>query len=71
MAKMKTGPNDQPEVAIAPALERKLVTLRQITQIRRPCKLRVKRMEVVTIAGGWNAVFRKWNCRVSEPTFVD
>ncbi|KAJ0120756.1 rna drb0094 family [Diaporthe amygdali] len=60
-------PNQHTEVAISPALERKLVTLRQITQIRRPCKLRVRRMEVVTIAGGWNAVF----CKVTDDPFLD
>ncbi|KAJ0120733.1 hypothetical protein J7T55_015465 [Diaporthe amygdali] len=63
---MEAEPNQQTEVAISPALERKLVTLRKITQIRRPLKLRVKRIEVVTITGGWNVVVNKSNSKVGD-----
>lgn len=55
--------NNRPSVA---ALERKLVTIRQITEIRRPCKLRFKRMVIVTVSGGWNVVVRKRNFKVGD-----
>lgn len=61
--KMETEYNEGPSVA---ALERKLVTLRQITEIRRPCKLRFKRMMVVTVSGGWNVVIRKRHFKVGD-----
>ncbi|KAK7704194.1 hypothetical protein SLS64_008752 [Diaporthe eres] len=60
---METEINEGPSVA---ALERKLVTLRQITEIRRPCKLRFKRMMVVTVSGGWSIVLRKRHFKVGD-----
>lgn len=48
------------------ALERKLVTVRQITDIRRPCKLRFKRLVVITVSGGWNVVVRKRKFKVGD-----
>lgn len=55
--------NAGPSVA---ALERKLVTLRQITEIRQPCKLRFKRMAVIKVSGGWEVVVRKRKFKVGD-----
>lgn len=60
---MDTEINDGPSVA---ALERKLVTLRQITQIRRPCKLWFRRMMAVTVSGGWTVVLRNRKFKVGD-----
>lgn len=48
------------------ALERKLVTLRQITEIHQPCKLRFKRMAVIKVSGGWQVVVRKRNFKIGD-----
>lgn len=63
---MASPQNNQSSLVVAPALERKLVTLRQITQIRRPCRLRFKRMVVVTVADRWDVVIKKREYKVGD-----
>ncbi|KAH8788081.1 hypothetical protein F5883DRAFT_657561 [Diaporthe sp. PMI_573] len=65
-----TPPSNQPStvsINISFALERKLVTLRKITQIRRPCSLRFKCLVVATVSpGGYEVVIRKGNWDVGD-----
>ncbi|KAL1868924.1 hypothetical protein Daus18300_005760 [Diaporthe australafricana] len=51
---MDPAPNNPPSAVIAPALVRKLVTIRRITQIRQTGSS--SRQRVVTVDGGWNVV---------------
>lgn len=60
---METEIHPGPSVA---SLERKLVTLRRIIDIRRPCKLRFRRMMVVTVSGGWQVVLRNRKFKVGD-----
>lgn len=50
----------------APALERKLVTLRQITQIHRPCSLRLQRMMMVTVADRWDVIIKNREYKIGD-----
>lgn len=52
---MDPEPNDQPSAAIAPAVVRKLVTLRQVTHTR-PTGSNSNGQQLVTVDGGWNVV---------------
>ncbi|POS71561.1 hypothetical protein DHEL01_v210042 [Diaporthe helianthi] len=47
-------------------LERKLVTLRKITNISKPCSLRYKCLEVATVSGDFDVVIRKGKFKVGE-----
>lgn len=60
---MEAEPNTPRTISSFVALERKLVTLRQITKIRRPCNLRFKCLVIATISGEFDVVVRKgkWN----------
>ncbi|KAG6362636.1 hypothetical protein INS49_007728 [Diaporthe citri] len=53
-------------IAISRTESSDLMTLREITEIRRPCKLFFKRMMIVTVSGGWNVVIRKRKFKVGE-----
>lgn len=63
---MEASPNHRPSALISPALERKLVTIREITEIRRPCKLRFKGLAIIKVSGGWDVVIRKRHFKVGD-----
>lgn len=63
---METERNALPSSATAHALERKLVTMRQITEIRRPWKLWIQRMMIATVSGGWSVVLRSRDFKVGD-----
>lgn len=48
---MEACQSHRPSALISPALEKKLVTIREITEIHRTCKLRFKGLAVITPKG--------------------
>ncbi|KAG8157200.1 hypothetical protein KVR01_012908 [Diaporthe batatas] len=47
-------------------LERKLVTLRQVTAIRKPCGLCIKGLEIATVTGDLEVIVRKAKFKVGQ-----
>lgn len=63
---MDASPNHRPSALISPALERKLVTIREITEVRRTCRLRLKGLAIIKVSGDWEVVIRKRNFKVGD-----